>query len=222
MGWHRFLMTLNKTNPATGSVDEALEDCLRHAAAEGITLQEAMERLGPASFCFVSLLLAIPFLQPVPLGFYTMASGVTFIAAGWQMAHGHATPTLPALMRNSRIHGAGWLAGLRLCQRLLRFCRKFTKPRRESWVGGEGGTRRVGWLIFIGGALLTIPAANLPFNNTLPALMIIFAAIAWLERDGLMIFASLAWGALTLLYFLVVGTVLWFFSAQIFAWLKSF
>ncbi|MEI6339034.1 MAG: hypothetical protein WCQ57_10690, partial [Verrucomicrobiota bacterium] len=59
MGWHRFLMTLNKTNPATGSVDEALEDCLRHAAAEGITLQEAMERLGPASFCFVSLLLAI-------------------------------------------------------------------------------------------------------------------------------------------------------------------
>ena len=63
--------------------------------------------------------------------------------------------------------------------------------------------------------------ANLPFNNTLPALMILFAAIAWLERDGLMLIVSLFWGLLTLVYFATVAKLVWFLFAQAFHWIKS-
>jgi hypothetical protein len=52
--------------------------------------------------------------------------------------------------------------------------------------------------------------------------MVLFAAIAWLEKDGLMIFISLAWGVLTLLYFLIVGLALWFFGEQVAGWMHSF
>lgn len=201
-------------------IDQALQECLTRAEADGISLQEAMDKLGPASFCFLCLLLAIPFLQPVPLGPYTMASGLTFMAAGWQMARGHGTPTLPARMRQCRLHGRGWVAALRLCQRLLGIFRKFTRPRLSTWVSGDQGTRQVGLLILTGGFLLTIPAANMPFNNTLPALMILCAAVAWIERDGLLIFAALFWGALTVGYFLTLGLALWFFGSHIFAWMK--
>ncbi len=209
-------------DPEGQDIDAALSYCIAHAEAEGIALQDALNRLGPASFCFVCLVLGIPFIQPLPLGPYTMASGITFILAGWQMSHGHATPSLPARMRGVRIHGRGWLAVLRFCQKLLAFCRRFTRQRREAWVSGESGTRLVGRLIFVGGILLAVPVANLPFNNSLPALMILSAALAWLERDGLMIFVSLFWGALSLLYFAVVLVALWFFGTQIFEWLKGF
>ena len=144
-------------------IDEALAYCISHAEREGISLQETLGRLGPASFCFVSLLLSVPFIQPFSLGPYTFASGLTFMA----------------------------------------------------------GEKLVGWFVFTGGALLTIPMANLPFNNTLPALMILFAAIAWLERDGLMLIVSLFWGLLTLVYFATVAKLVWFLFAQAFHWIKS-
>ncbi len=207
--------------PQGASIDQALEYCISHAEREGIPLEEALARLGPASFCFVCLLLAIPFIQPLPLGPYTMASGITFIAAGWQMSRGHAAPRLPEKMRGVRIHGKAWLAVLRVCQKLLTVCRKFTRPRQQTWVIGEAGTRFVGRLVFIGGALLAIPVANLPFNNTLPALMILFAVIAWLEKDGWMIFISLFFGLLTLLYFIAVVIALIFFGDKVLGWMKS-
>jgi len=202
-------------------IDEALAYCISHAEREGISLQETLGRLGPASFCFVSLLLSVPFIQPFSLGPYTFASGVTFMVAGWQMLRGHPAPNLPSAMGRIRIHGRGWLAALHFCQRILAFCRKFTRPRLTHWVNGKAGEKLIGWFVFTGGALLTIPMANLPFNNTLPALMILFAAIAWLERDGLMLIVSLFWGLLTLVYFVAVAKLAWFIVVQGFQWVKS-
>ena len=89
-------------------------------------------------------------------------------------------------------------------------------------VTGERAERFVGWLILIGGFLLAIPGAYLPLNNFFPALMIIFACIGSLERDGLMIIISLFWGAVTLLYFAVLATTLLFFGNQIAMWFSSF
>ena len=207
--------------PQDANIDRALEYCIARAEQDGIPLEEALARLGPASFCFVCLLLCIPFIQPLPLGPYTMASGITFMAAGWQMSRGHSTPRLPKAMRGVRIHGKGWLTVLRFCQRLLAFCRKFTRPRQQAWVSGDAGTRFIGRLVLIGGTLLAVPVANLPFNNTLPALMILFAVIAWLESDGWMVFISLFFGVLTLIYFTVILIALVFFSDRVFAWIKS-
>jgi hypothetical protein len=76
----------------------------------------------------------------------------------------------------------------------------------------------VGWLILAGGALLAMPMANLPLNNFFPALMIFSAALAWIERDGLMVILSLAWGGMTVLYFAAVGAALWFFGAKAIDW----
>ena len=77
----------------------------------------------------------------------------------------------------------------------------------------------MGILILVGGALLAMPMANLPLNNFFPALMIFFAALAWIERDGLMLVLSAVWGGVTILYFAAVGAVLWFFGAKPLSWL---
>lgn len=205
---------------ADRSIDEALAYCIAHAEGDGITLRETLERLGPASFCFVCLLLCVPFLQPMSLGPLTMASGITFLLCGWQMARGQKTPVLPRAMRDTRLHGKVWVGILKVCQRTLKLCRKFCRPRLQGWVTGKTGEIIVGWMILTGGFLFAIPMANLPFNNTFPALMVLFAAIAWLERDGAMLVVSLFWCAVTLVYFAVVGATAWLLCSQAFAWLK--
>lgn len=204
------------------SLDHALDNCLEHALSGGILLGEMMDRLGRSSFCFVALLLAVPFVQPFSLGPLTMIGGVTFMIVGWQMGTGRQRPVLPARAAKLNIHGKGWVAVLRFCKRLLAFCRKFTGIRFSRWVSGDKGEKIVGWLIFAGGALLAVPVANLPFNNTLPALMIVFACVGWLEKDGLMVIVSLAWGIATLVYFIAVATALIFFGAQVWAWFGRF
>jgi hypothetical protein len=204
------------------SIDRALDDCLAHATANGILLGEMLDRLGRSSFCFAALLLAVPFVQPFSLGPFTMMSAIAQMIIGWQMGTGTEKPALPRASARLMIHGKGWVGVLRFCKRLLAFCRKFTRVRKSSWVSGSKGERLVGWLIFAGGALIAVPAANLPFNNTLPALMVVFACIGWLERDGLMIIASLAWGAATLLYFAAVLAALYFFGARVWAWVALF
>lgn len=201
-------------------IDHALDICSRHAAAGGIELSEALDHIGANGFCFAAFLLAVPFVQPVPLGPLTVVCGATFIAIGWQMVRGHDTPNLPQRARTMRIHGKFWLAALAFSRKLLGLCRRFTRERFSSWVTGERGHRTVGWLILVGGALLAVPMANLPLNNFFPALMIVFAAIGWMERDGLMVIVSLAWGAATIAYFAAVAVALVFFGKQVAAWLN--
>ena len=203
------------------AVESAIRECLAHAAAEGVTLGEMLERLGRAGFCFAALLLAVPFIQPFSLGPLTMIGGVTFMVLGWQMGTGRPNPVLPKAARELKIHGKGWVRVLEFCLRILEFCRRCTKVRREHWVAGERGERLVGWLILVGGALLAVPMASIPLNNTLPAFMIVFACIGWLERDGLMVIVSLAWGVATMVYFALIGIALIFFGQQIFAWVGS-
>ena len=204
------------------SIDLALESCLAYASAGGILLRDMLGRLGRSSFCFAALLLAAPFLQPFSLGPFTMMAAVAIMIIGWQMGTGKAKPVLPQASARLMIHGKGWVGVLRFCKRLLAFCRRFTRVRMSSWVSGSKGERFVGWLIFTGGALIAVPAANLPLNNTLPALMVVFACIGWLERDGLMVIVSLAWGAATVLYFTALIVALYFFGSQVWGWIGHF
>lgn len=189
---------------------------------EGLPLGQLADRLGEAGFCFLAILLAVPFFQPISLGPLTMVSGGVFMIVGWQMGRGRHRVKLPAKMDNWHLRGNAWMKMLVFCRRILLWLSRFTRARLTGWVDGPQGARRVGWMIFVGGALLAIPFANLPLNNTFPALMIFFAALAWLERDGLMMLISLFWGVVTLVYFAVAGWLMFYFGAQIWQAARSF
>ena len=189
---------------------QALEACSKEAREENLTLGEAFDRLGEASFSFIGIVLCLPFLQPISLGPLSTVGGLTFAALGYQLARQHSTPWLPDKIRASAPSAKAWERIIALLRGIMRFCGRFTKRRQTHLVTGRKGAQIVGGLMAIGGLLMAIPFFGIPFNNTLPALVIIAACIGELEDDGGFIFVALALLVVTVLYFLLIFWAVFF------------
>lgn len=201
---------------------EALEACSKEAREEVLTLGEAFDRLGEASYSLVGIVLCLPFLQPISLGPLSTVGGLTFAVLGVQLWRQQATPWIPEKVRQSAPSAKIWERIIALLRAVVRFCGRFTKPRYTHLVSGVLGDRIVGGLMAFAGLLMAIPFFGIPFNNTLPALVIIAACIAELEDDGGFIFVAFALLALTLAYFAFIFWALFFVGEHALQFLDGF
>lgn len=180
-----------------------------------VTVGELVDSLDESAYAFIAIILVLPFIQPIPLGPFTVVGGMAFVVLGLQLLRGHESPVLPARLRAVELHEKtlGLMIGIGL--RIISWCRKFTKPRLQHWVTGSTGQRLSGSILLAAGLLMAIPfPIPLPLNNALPGLAILFYGIGELEDDGLMLFFSLMWLLLTVLYFTAYVLVLWMFGQQ--------
>lgn len=185
-----------------------------------LTLGEALDSLDEAAYAFIAIILALPFLQPVPLGPLTVIGGLAFATLGWQLLRGHESPMLPQKILSVEFSEKTWRVLVAVCLKILGFCRKFTKPRHTSLVSGRRGQKIGGFVLLAGGALMAIPFGVLPFNNVLPALAILFYGIGELEEDGWMVYIAFFWLAVTVIYFTAFFIALWFFGREALAFFK--
>jgi hypothetical protein len=199
--------------PAPAPLEHPLEDTLlilsQRLEGDGLTLAEAGNLLGSAQLALLCLLLSVPFFQPFSLGPFTMVGGLAFIALGWEISRSRTVPTLPQRIASFHLRGRHWGKVVHLVRRVLRWCHVKTEVRGVDWCQGPRGDRVVGYLIMVGGGLLTIPFATLPFNNTFPAFMVFCAALAWLQKDSFLLLASIFWGLVTVIYFVATGWLVW-------------
>lgn len=185
-----------------------------------LTLGEALDSLDEAGYAFIAIILALPFLQPVPLGPLTVIGGLAFGMLGWQLLRGHESPMLPQKVRAVEFSEKTWRVLVAVCLKILGFCRKFTKPRHTSLVSGRRGQKIGGFVLLASGILMAIPFGVLPFNNVLPALAILFYGIGELEEDGWMVYIAFFWLAVTVIYFTAFFAALWFFGREALAFFK--
>jgi hypothetical protein len=204
------------------AVLRALQNCREKAAAGSLSLGEAFGTMKESGFCFVCILLCLPFIQPISIGPLATIGGLTFAWFGWQMMRGHDTPNIPAKVAAISLPAPSWNLLLTICQKILGIFSKFTRPRLAQWVEGERGLKTAGLLIFIAGLLMAVPFVGIPFNNTLPALVILSACVALLEKDGVMFLVAVGWMIVTLLYFALLLALMFFFGMQIKAWLEQY
>jgi hypothetical protein len=198
-----------------------LERTAERARSGELSLGDVVSDLKDASFCFVGILVCLPFLVPLPvLGPLTIPGGLAIAALGWQMLRGATEIRLPKKFAAMRLGESAWRGLLSACQKVLKICEKFARPRLLHWVDGARGEWIAGAFVFLGGALLAIPMGGVvPFNNTLPALSAICACVALLERDGLWFLFAGFWLVATLVYFALVAYLLLYFGVEFKAWL---
>lgn len=198
-----------------------LEDCVEKAEHAPLSLGETLINLKTSALALSTVLLCLPFLQPVTLGPLSSLGGLVLASLGWQLMQGRQVMWLPDKIYSFKPSTKSWERLLGVCRWLVKLLAKITRERLVSWVDGRKGERLCGSLVAVGGILLVIPAPILPFNNTLPALAMLFAAVALLERDGLMVLVSIFFQIATIAYFGAFFYALYFLGTNAKDWFKS-
>lgn len=179
---------------------------------EPLAFGDALDSLGHNAYTLTATLAILPFLQPIPLGLLALAGSAAFMALGLQLYKGEANLVLPLKIRAVTLSSRMRQALVNTCLIIIRFCRKFSKPRLRFLV--EGRTKeKIGGFIFITVSLLVaIPLGGVvPFKNLFPSLAVLLYCTGEIEHDGLMvIFALICLVLSIILYSLLAYLILKF------------
>lgn len=200
---------------------QLLSECAVRAEREPTSLGRVLARLEQSSFGLITLVLCLPFLQPVPLGPLAGLNATVLCVLGWQMLRGRTEPWLPARLHRVELSAKSWRRLLAVCRTLVGLLARFTRVRLTGWTDGPGGARLAGGLICSGAVLLFLPIPFAPFTNSLPALGMICAAAALLERDGLMVLASALWQIASVVYFALVIWTYFVLGSGAWSWING-
>jgi len=147
-----------------------------------VTLGEIVQIMHQRAYCFLLLVVALPFCTPVPLPGLSTPFGLVIAFLGLRIACG-LSPWLPKRLMEVRLP-AKWLPRvLRGVGRPIRWLERMLRP---AWLPltDPGVFRRLhGVMICICGLLLLLPLP-VPFTNFFPAVSVALFACALLESDG--------------------------------------
>ena len=155
---------------------------LRQALAENgerISLEQFLAPLGERSYGFLFLLLALPNFIPIPVGIGGIM-GLLIILIGGQLLFGLRNPWLPRRVREHAFERRTVERFLGRMTPLFSWLEKVCAPRLEK-LTKPPFSRFTGLLLVVVGILLSLP---IPFTNYPFGLIVLFYAVALIERDG--------------------------------------
>jgi hypothetical protein len=153
-----------------------------------VRLGEILEATQGRGYYLLLVLIALPFVGPIPLPGFSIPFGFAVTLVGIRLGLAR-TPWLPQrlLQREFPPHFLGKV--IQAASRIMQGIEFFLRPRfgfvREHAIFG----RIAGVLIAISGLMLMLPLP-LPFSNSLPAWTVLLLAAGTLGRDGLFFFAG--------------------------------
>lgn len=165
-----------------GPVSTILQELRDAAPPDRFSLDWLLESLSARSFAVVILMLAL----------VSMAPGVSFVTGllitilGVQMMAGRESPAFPRRLGAYTIPTA-YLSGS--VQRVVPALRQIERIVRPRWSTPPLATKRaVGLVVVL--LSLAVVFVPIPLSNVAPAFMIALIAIAYLEEDGMLLFAA--------------------------------
>lgn len=188
--------------PESGSKLSAELRRLRHKVGERVvTLGELNDTLGLRAHLVLTVLLALPFITPIPLPFVSTPFGLAIAGITLRVATGRP-PRLSDKLR-ARPLPPGFVGKLlAVAAGLLGFLERRMRPRLAELVEPPALRRLHAITMTIAAGVLLLPLF-VPLSNAFPALCILLIAAGLLERDGLAVIAgylALALGAAYLVF----------------------
>ncbi len=191
-----------------------LETFAAPAAEEPLAFGKAIDKLGAGAYTFTATLAVLPFLQPIPLGFFALIGSAAFIALGLQLFKGEQHLAIPQKIRDVTLSLRMRQALVTTCLKIIGFCRRFARSRLSFLVAGKL-SEQIGGFIFIAvGVLVAIPLGGVvPFKNLFPSLAVLFYCVGVVEQDGLMTVLSFICLLLTVIFYSLLIYIFWKFGA---------
>ena len=160
-----------------------LEELLKDAPPDHVTIAWLMDSLRERSFGVVMLLMALVALVPGASTFI----GVLLSVPAFQMIMARQNPVLPRFVASRQLPTRRLARLIGRAVPLLRHIERLIRPRWHTPF--EATKRVVGLVVLLLGATLLPP---LPFGHVLPALVIMMISFAYLEEDGVFLCIALA------------------------------
>jgi len=177
-----------------------LQVLLDRAAGRAITIGQLMNTLRGRGMALVVILLASPFVVPVPLPLLSIPLGAMIAVLGLRLGLG-LTPWLPRRLRRWRLEHTTLVRVVHVTRWMARPLETFLRPRFSS-LFARGVGLSAGLCIVLAAATMMLPIP-VPASNSLPAIAIVLLAGGIMERDAVFVLAGHAttFAALAYLYF---------------------
>lgn len=185
-----------------------------------VTVGELIVVLQGRAYDLLLLLLALPFLLPVPLLGLSTPFGAVIAVIAVRLMLGQR-PWLPAKLLATQVPAKFFPTLLRGARRILRAFEVLLKPRL-LWLTASPLPQLHAFIIVVAAVLLLLPLP--PGTNFPPAVCIVVMAAGLLERDGLFVLGGYVAFAFNLIFFALLsfyGTklfeIIWHWVRDLFA-----
>lgn len=179
-------------------LSEVLERLITEFEHRPVTLREVIIVLQGRAYNLLMLLLALPFLLPIPLPGLSTALGLVIALIALRLTLGQK-PWLPERLLDRELPPRFFPTLLGGARRILRFLEVMLKPRQLWLTASPLLTQLHAFIIFIAAVVLLLPLP--PGTNFPPAVCIVIMAGGLLERDGRFILAGYVAFALNFVFF---------------------
>lgn len=183
----------------SGELQAALERFEQQPLSVGAFLASVNGR----SIHLLLVLLALPFLTPLPLPGFSIPFGLVAVILGESLVTNRPL-RLPGRIRDGKFPAAALAKFIRAARGLVRLLEAITRPRGRFMRHHVVIRRLAGVQIALCGALLIVPLP-IPFGNFLPAATILLLSVAEMARDGLLFIGGCLAFCVTLGFFALLG-----------------
>lgn len=168
-----------------------------------VRLAELLEATRGRGYQLLLVLIALPFVGPIPLPGFSLPFGFAVALIGARLAL-DKKPWLPRKLLQRELSPRALAKVLGAASHIMRGIEYFLRPRLGFVRAHAVFSRVAGVLISISGLMLMLPLP-LPFSNSLPAWTVLLLAAGALGRDGLFFFAGCAAFGLSVAFFALVA-----------------
>jgi len=192
-----------RSGQAPRKLSEELADLRVRAGERPITLREVIYLLGERAYLLLVLLLALPFITPIPIPGLSTPFGLAIAIIALRLSLGQR-PWLSKNLQRKELP-AGFIAKVfTVAEKVLRFLEKFLRPRLTVLTDTPLLQQLHAVLLLVAALALLLPLP-IPFTNSFPAWTILLLAAGLLERDGAFVLAGYVVFAAGVLYFVFLG-----------------
>ena len=200
-------------------LSEELAELRTRAGERAVTLREVLYVLGGRGYLLLVLLLALPFITPIPLPGLSTPFGLAIALIALRLSLGQR----PLLSKNlqRRELPAGFIGRLfGVAGKVLHFLEKFLRPRVTFLTDTPLLAQLHAVLMLLAAVALLLPLP-IPFTNSFPAWTILLLAAGLLERDGVFILGGYAVFIAGVFYFIFLGEATAHLVQEFILWLRS-
>ena len=184
-------------------LSEELADLRARLGAKPMTLREVIHSLRGRAYTLLVILLALPFITPIPLPGLSTPFGLAIAFIALRLALGQR-PWLPMKLQRKQLPAGFFDRVFAVAGKVIALLETFLRPRL-ALISAPGAMLELHALFILISALVLLLPLPIPFSNSFPAWTILLLGAGMLERDGLFILLGYLVFVLGVFYFILLG-----------------